>query len=217
MLKVQTQSMLLNRERLQILRELALVDNATETLYDQLTRFVGQVTHFDMSMLMMVASDHVFFKSTYGMPKEIGHRSSNISSSIAKEVLSSRSNVQIKELLLSETYKNEGTFYAMGVTSMSAVPLFLDDTFIIGILALFSITPRTATPQEMKILQLVGEIAMMDIRLRAGVRAKLAPQSQAEEGRRNITRWIAHLQETPQESSEIIQHLEEFKKQFALP
>jgi hypothetical protein len=62
------QRTLMNLERLNVLRELALVDSKFETTYDRLTQFASKIIEAPVSLVSMVAADYQFFKSHVGLP-----------------------------------------------------------------------------------------------------------------------------------------------------
>ena len=60
---------LLNKQRLKVLRDLALIDADAETVYDKVTILATKIMGAPVSLVSMVAADYQFFKSFVGLPE----------------------------------------------------------------------------------------------------------------------------------------------------
>jgi diguanylate cyclase (GGDEF)-like protein/PAS domain S-box-containing protein len=152
------------RERLQRLLDLRLLDTQPEPLFDALTRAAAELTGSPAALVTLIENDRQWFKSNYGMPgAECTARSTaicdfTIRSDMLMEVHDTRRDERFSrfETVLGEPHVR---FYA-------GAPLKLASGHRVGTLCVFDSVPRTLTERQRNALEQLASATTAAIELR---------------------------------------------------
>lgn len=165
---------LLNQQRLEVLRELALIDSPSEPTYNRLTELASKAVGAPVSLLSMVADSYQFFKSDYGLG-EPWHTAQQtpLTHSFCQYVVTSDAPLIVTDARQEPLLKDNLAIPDLDVISYMGMPVTLANGKRLGSFCVIDSVPREWTVTEISIVRLISAIIISEIELRA--RAKLDP------------------------------------------
>jgi GAF domain-containing protein len=119
-------NVLLNTERLKILRDLALIDSPAETVYDRITQLASKAVGSPVSLVSMVGSDYQFFKSFVGLPEPwASDRSTPLSHSFCQHVVATNEPLIVSDARNVDFLKDNLAIPDLNVIGYLGIPLTL--------------------------------------------------------------------------------------------
>lgn len=165
---------LLDEERLAVLRELALIDSPQEAVYNRLTEMASRAVNAPVSLLSMVADRYQFFKSDYGLGEPWhSDRQTPLTHSFCQYVVVSNAPLVVRDAREDDLLRDSLAIPDLDVISYLGMPITLANGKRLGSFCVIDSNPRDWTVTEINIVRLIAQIATSEIELRA--RAKLDP------------------------------------------
>lgn len=185
---------ILNRERLKVLRDLALLDNQTEVLYDRMTTLASQIIGAPVSLVSMVAADYQFFTSHTGLPEPWkSARRTPLSHSFCQHVVAESQPLIVTDAREHDLVRDNMAIVDLDVIGYLGMPLTLQDGKSLGSFCVIDSQPRAWTPVEVEIVREIADIITHEIDLRALAQHDSSYQPQYEAGQRAINQLLDSL------------------------
>ena len=161
---------LLNLERLRILRDLALLSDHSEIVYDKLTQYASDIIGTPVSLVSMVASDYRFFKSFDGLPEPwASRRSTPLSHSFCQHVVMSNKPLIIEDAREVDFLKKNLAIPDLNVIGYLGIPLTLSTNQSLGSFCVIDSQPRQWTEDEIEIMRELAEVLTAEFETRANM------------------------------------------------
>ncbi len=168
---------LLNLERLRILRDLALLNDNFETIYDKLTQYASDIIGAPVSLVSMVAADYQFFKSHVGLPDPWStRRSTPLSHSFCQHVVANNEPLIVEDAREVNFLKDNMAIPDLNVIGYLGFPLTLSSEMSLGSFCVIDSEPRKWTDNEVNIMQELSEILTAEFETRAQINYNRATQ-----------------------------------------
>jgi GAF domain-containing protein len=165
MLNTQEMDIILNDERLAVLRDLALTTEPGSTIYEPLTRLASKVLGSPISLMSMVAADFQFFKAACGMPDDLVQ--TPFSHSFCKHVVATNEPLIVADAVNHPVVKNNLAIRDLDVHAYLGMPMTLSDGRRLGSFCAIDTVPREWTQVEIEIMYELTQIVMVEIDLAA--------------------------------------------------
>jgi GAF domain-containing protein len=201
---------ILDQERLKILRDLALIDSPTETIYDRLTELASKIVGAPISLVSMVGGEYQFFKSSYGLGNL---KSTPLSHSFCKHVVATHSPLIVTDAREDPIVKGNGAIVDLDVISYLGMPMTLQDGKTLGSFCVIDHTPRTWTSTEIDIIDELSQIVTNEIDLRAMAHANATYMPNLEEAHKTIHQ-ILDLVDTSLTQEDFLTQLRQVRSKF---
>jgi GAF domain-containing protein len=209
-------NVLLNTERLKILRDLALIDSPAETVYDRITQLASKAVGSPVSLVSMVGSDYQFFKSFVGLPEPwASDRSTPLSHSFCQHVVATNEPLIVSDARNVDFLKDNLAIPDLNVIGYLGIPLTLQSGQRLGSFCVIDGKPREWQPIEIEIVRELSELTTQEIELRA--KANLSPElrPKLEEAHATIGKMIDELNASGDVSQEaFLQQLRTVRQKF---
>lgn len=155
------------KARLEVLTKYGILDTPPDGSFDRITKLAATLLKVPVSIVSLVDSDRIWFKSKYGLdiseiPRDPGLCASAIVESDFYLVEDARKDPR--------TLANPLVAGEFGLQFYSAVPLKTSEGFNLGTLCVIDREPRTITTEEKEILISLAEIVMHQIELQLEAR-----------------------------------------------
>lgn len=197
---------LLNIERLNVLRDLALSNNDFEPVYDDLTQFAGQIIGTPVSLVSMVAADYQFFKSHVGLPEPWkSRRRTPLSHSFCQHVVVKNEPLIVEDARKVELLKDNKAIPDLNVVGYLGIPLTLSNKTSLGSFCVIDSEPREWTQTEIKIMQELADILIKEFEMRAHVNLQNATRKDLNQLHENINKLLAEVDKTQDKSAILAQ------------
>lgn len=153
--------------RLEVLTKYGILDTPPDGSFDRITKLAATLLKVPVSIVSLVDSDRIWFKSKYGVeisevPRDPGLCASAILEADFYLVEDARRDPR--------TLANPLVAGEFGLQFYSAVPLKTSEGFNLGTLCVIDREPRTITIEEKEILMSLAEIVMHQIELQLEAR-----------------------------------------------
>lgn len=182
---------LLNAERLQILRELALVDSDEETMYNQLTILASKILDAPVSLVSMVGADYQFFKSFVGLPEPwASRRRTPLSHSFCQHVVHSGEPLIVSDAREHDLVHDNKAIPDLNVIGYLGMPMTLRGGRTLGSFCVIDGEPRDWTETEIAIMRELSLIVIYEIELRAMVKRDASYQTHLDKAHEQIDQFI---------------------------
>ncbi|MES2512064.1 MAG: GAF domain-containing protein [Pseudomonadota bacterium] len=159
-------------ERLEKLRQLAILDTAPEVVYDDIVRALADSFDVPIAMVNILDGDRDWFKSCVGLP----FSESPATTSFCQAFFQSS-----KDVIVAEDTARDGLF--------AAHPLVLGEPFVrfyaatrlvvdgqtMGTLCVYDVKPKRVTDEQRAMLELLGRAAMEKLGQRSPAAASSSP------------------------------------------
>lgn len=180
--------------RLQVLRELALIDAPAETIYDRLTITASKVIDAPVSLVSMVGDQYQFFKSMVGLPEPwASDRSTPLSHSFCKHVVGTNEPLVVSDARDVDFLKDNGAIPDLNVIGYLGMPLTLQDGKSLGSFCVIDGSPRDWNDTEIAIMREFADIITAEIDLRAEVNRGRYPDDQLQAAHNAIIALVDSL------------------------
>ncbi|MFD2518413.1 GAF domain-containing sensor histidine kinase [Salinimicrobium flavum] len=158
---------MMEEERLAVLQKYEILDTPPDGSFDRITRLAAQLFDVPVSIVSLVDSDRIWFKSKQGLeiseiPRDPGLCSSAIISNEIYIVEDARKDPR--------TLANPLVAGEFGLQFYSGVPLRTREGFNLGTLCIIDREPREISASEKDILKTLGELVMNQIELQIEAR-----------------------------------------------
>tara|TARA_R110002051_G_C8644513_1_gene486660 strand:- start:419 stop:940 length:522 start_codon:yes stop_codon:yes gene_type:complete len=156
----------LEQQRIEALYRYEILDTPADGCYDEITSLATKIFDVPISIISLVDTDRIWFKSTYGLdveqiPREPGLCSSAIMSNEVYIVESARQDPR--------TMANPLVAGVMGLQFYAAAPLTSSDGYNLGTICIIDKNPRILNCKEASILLHLSRIVMdqFEVKLQA--------------------------------------------------
>ncbi|MGB1288630.1 MAG: GAF domain-containing protein, partial [Aggregatilineales bacterium] len=127
------QHFMLKLGRVQILKELSLLDAPEESVYNQFTQLANEITGSSISLVTMIAGNRQFFKSATGLPEPLAsERETPLSHSFCQHVVSSNEPLITSDARNDELLKDNLAIPDFNIIGYLGIPLKLFDERTLG-------------------------------------------------------------------------------------
>ena len=157
-------------KRLEELARLHLADGTREEVFDRITKKLARVFDVPIALITFIDRDHQWFKSQVGVPEEIAdaHKISR-ELSVCGHMVANDELLVVEDLSRDRRFANNPLLKERGLRFYAGVPLRSND-LPIGSLCILDVKPRRMTEREKRLLEVIGEDAMEEIKRRDSVR-----------------------------------------------
>jgi predicted PurR-regulated permease PerM len=155
--------------RLEELARLQLADGTREEVFDRITKKLARVFEVPIALITFVDRDHQWFKSQVGLPKEIAEaQQTSRELSVCGHVIANNEVLVVEDLLRDRRFANNPLLRERGLRFYAGVPL-RSNNLPIGSLCILDVKPRRMTEREKRLLEVIGEDVMEEIKRRDSV------------------------------------------------
>jgi GAF domain-containing protein len=208
----QRKKVLHNLERLNVLRDLALIDAEAETVYDRITNLASKVIGVPVSLVSMVGADYQFFKSYVGLPEPwASNRRTPLSHSFCQHVVATNEPLIVSDARESALLRDNQAIPDLDVIGYLGMPLTLSDGKRLGSFCVIDSQPHTWSQLEIDIVQELAQIVTQEIDLRASIRAGDAQQADLDAAHATIDRLLDGL-DTDVSQADFLAQLREMRQ-----
>ncbi len=200
------ESVLHDLARLQVLRELALIDANAETVYDRITETASEIVGVPVSLVSMVGDRYQFFKSMVGLPEPwASDRSTPLSHSFCQHVVASNEPLVVEDARNVDFLKDNLAIPDLNVIGYLGIPLTLKDGKPLGSFCVIDGAPRQWNDTEIAIVREFADIITSEIDLRADINRRLAPHSRLKQVHADIVALLDNLDTSSAQSAFLTQ------------
>ena len=154
-------------QRLAELYRLQILYTEPEAAFDHITEELAAIFEVPISTLSLIDRDHQFFKAGFGLPASLAQaRQTSRAQSICGHVVGNNEILIVNDAAADPRFADNPLVLAAGIRFYAGAPLRTRSGHAIGSLCLIDTKPRHITPREARLLQLVAETAMAEIKLR---------------------------------------------------
>jgi GAF domain-containing protein len=210
------QSIILDKERLKVLRDLALIDGPFETIYDRFTQLASKAVGAPVSLVSMVGGDYQFFKSYVGLPEPwASQRNTPLSHSICRHVVVNDEPLIVTDTREVDFLKDNGAIPTLNMIGYLGMPIHLKDGRSLGSFCVIDGKPREWTQTEIEIVRELAEIVTNEIELKAKVNIDPTMQAHLDEMHSTIFKLLDSL-DTAQPKEDFLKSLKAAREQYAV-
>lgn len=182
---------LFNIERLNLLRDLALLDDKFETTYDKMTDFASKAIGAPISLVSMVADDYQYFKSHVGLPEPWkSKRRTPLSHSFCQHVVVNKQPLIIEDAREVDYLKDSLAIPDLNVIGYLGFPLTLSNDTSLGSFCVIDGQPRQWTEEEIGIMRELSAILILEFETKAQVNLNTANSDDLDQMLNNIEKLI---------------------------
>lgn len=156
--------------RIENLKKFQLLDTPPDGSFDAITELASKIFGVPISIISLVDTDRIWFKSRYGLTvNEIGRDPGLCSSAILSD------DVYIVEDARKDprTLANPLVAGEFGLQFYAAAPLTTSDHYNLGTLCIIDKSPRQLTEKEQEILRSLGKLVITEMERRMQLRNSL--------------------------------------------
>src|SRR5262245_8366658 len=153
--------------RLAALEQTGLLDTPPEPAFDRLTRLTACVLGTPMAIFSLVGAEHVFFKSSYGLPEPLSSRRQvPLSHSFCQLVVETGTPLIVADTHLCPLLQDDTAIRMLGIGAYAGVPLVMHDGHALGALCALDYKPRAWSSNEIGLLHDMAAAVVAEIQLR---------------------------------------------------
>ncbi len=161
----------IDKDRLNKLRSLCLLDTLTDPAFDRLTRLASNILKTPISLVSLVDEDRQFFKSFIGLPDPWATtRETPLSHSFCKHVVATGAPLIITDARLEPLVQDNLAIKDLGVIAYAGMPLTTSDGYELGSFCAIDTQPKQWTEEEISILVDLTASVMTEIELQSELR-----------------------------------------------
>ncbi len=214
---IQTQpsytDILANFQRLEVLRELALIDSEEEVVFDRFTQFASAAIGAPISLVSMVAADYQFLKSGVGLPEELrSERQTPLSHSFCQHVVGTGKALIIADAREDAVLKTNMAITDFNVIGYLGVPLARGDHNL-GSFCVIDDEPREWNDEEIALVTALATLVNREIELRARALARDELDEHIMESDKRFDGLFAEL-DPRMPKAEIIKKVKAYQRQM---
>lgn len=155
--------------RLEELARLHLADGTREEVFDRITKKLARIFEVPIALITFIDRDHQWFKSQVGLPEEIAEaQQTSRELSVCGHVIANDELLVVEDLARDRRFANNPLLKERGLRFYAGVPL-RSNNLPIGSLCILDIKPRRMTEREKRLLEVIGEDVMEEIKRRDNV------------------------------------------------
>lgn len=154
-------------KRIEELKRYNILDTPPDGSFDRITRLAATLFDVPISIISLVDTDRIWFKSAYGLNVNQINRDPGL---CASAILSDDLYVVDNAATDPRTLANPLVAGEFGLRFYAAAPLQTEGQCNLGTLCIIDRTPRTLTEKERKLLKELSEIVMDEMELRLALR-----------------------------------------------
>ena len=155
--------------RLEELARLHLADGTREEVFDRITKKLARIFEVPIALITFIDRDHQWFKSQVGLPEEIAEaQQTSRELSVCGHVIANDELLVVEDLARDRRFANNPLLKERGLRFYAGVPL-RSNNLPIGSLCILDIKPRRMTEREKRLLEVIGEDVMEEIKRRDSV------------------------------------------------
>ena len=158
-------------KRIVALKELELLDTPPDGSFDRITQLAATLFDVPISIISLVDTDRIWFKSHYGLPVRQIDRAPGL---CASAILSDDVYVVENARTDPRTLANPLVASDFGLQFYAAIPLRTEEHYNLGTLCIIDKQPRSFTEKEKMILEQLGGLVMDEMHKRLRIRNTLA-------------------------------------------
>lgn len=162
-------------ERIKALRRYDILDTPPDGSFDKLTKLAANLLKVPISIVSMVDTDRIWFKSRYGLETQQIDRSDGLCASV---VLSDDFYLVENAAIDPRTMANPLVAGTFGLRFYAAYPLTTHDGYNLGAFCVIGKEPRMLTVDEKELLKDLRDIAMDHMELRLASRTLTSQHNQ---------------------------------------
>jgi methylmalonyl-CoA mutase cobalamin-binding subunit len=152
--------------RIEELARLHLADGTREEVFDHITKKLARVFEVPIALITFVDRDHQWFKSQVGLPEEIADaQQTSRELSVCGHVIANDEVLVVEDLARDRRFANNPLLKERGLRFYAGAPL-RSNNLPIGSLCILDVKPRRMTEREKRVLQIIGEDVMEEIKRR---------------------------------------------------
>lgn len=207
---------MMNVDRTKVLFQLSLINTSEETIYDKITQFTGKVINVPISMVSLVAPDHQFFKSGYGLPEPIrSERRIPLDYSFCKHTTQQNMPLIVPDTRENSLVKDVLAVREFNIIGYLGIPLAIEGGKALGTLCVLEHEVRDWTETEINIMTELSEIIIKEFDMRAHVAGKRMKKPDLLELQNRIIDFIDSIDIT-QNKSTILEEIRQKRIDFDL-
>lgn len=154
-------------ERIEALKKFGILDTPPDGSFDLITRLAAAIFNVPISIVSLVDTDRIWFKSHYGLAvNQIGRDPGLCASAILSDELYVVENARTDP----RTLANPLVASDFGLQFYAAVPLRTEDNYNLGTLCIIDKHPRSFTEKERTLLELMGNLVMAEMQKKLSMR-----------------------------------------------
>ena len=155
--------------RLEELARLHLADGTREEVFDRITKKLARIFDVPIALITFIDRDHQWFKSQVGLPEEIAEaQQTSRELSVCGHVIANDELLVVEDLSRDRRFANNPLLKERGLRFYAGVPL-RSNNLPIGSLCILDVKPRRMTEREKRLLEVIGEDVMEEIKRRDSV------------------------------------------------
>lgn len=155
------------KERIESLKKFGIIDTPPDGSFDTITQLAALIFGVPISIISLVDTDRIWFKSHYGLSvNQIGRDPGLCASAILSEDIYVVENARTDPRTLS----NPLVASDFGLQFYAAVPLRTEDHYNLGTLCIIDKNPRHFDEKEKQILEQLGKLVMDEMQKRLRLR-----------------------------------------------
>jgi len=153
--------------RLTALDQVGLMDTPAEPAFDRLIRLTACVLDTPMAIFSLVGAEHVFFKSSYGLPEPLAtHRQAPLSHSFCQLVVAAGAPLIVPDTRPHAQLQDDTAIRELGIVAYAGVPLIMPDGHTLGALCALDRQPRAWSSHDIGVLHDTAAAVVTEIQLR---------------------------------------------------
>jgi len=162
-----------NPDRLQILRDLVLLDTPEEEPFDRLTALASKIVGAPVSLVSLIDADRQFFKSALGLPEPwASDRETPLTHSFCQHVVATGEPLVITDAREHPLVHDNLAIRDLNVIGYLGIPLETSDGYGLGSFCVIDGKPREWTTDEVEIMRDLAKMVMTEIELRSELIAR---------------------------------------------
>jgi hypothetical protein len=156
-------------KRLEELARLHLANGTREEVFDRITKRLARIFEVPIALITFIDRDHQWFKSQIGLPEEIAEaQQTSREVSVCGHVIANDEILVVEDLSRDRRFANNPLLRDRGLRFYAGVPL-RSNNLPIGSLCILDIKPRRMTEREKRLLEVIAEDVMEEIKRRDSV------------------------------------------------
>ncbi len=161
--------------RLAALNELHLLDSAPDPLFDRVTTKLARIFEVPIALATLVDSERQVFKAQIGLPEDLAAEGCTLRSvSVCGHVVASNDIIVVEDLARDPRFANNPFLKVRGLRFYAGVPLRAPNGQPIGSLCIIDYKPRKISEREKRLLMMVAEEAMEELKARTDLASATA-------------------------------------------
>jgi GAF domain-containing protein len=183
------------RARLEAVRRYDILDSPPDGAFDKITQLAAKLFNVPISIVSIVDTDRIWFKSHHGLDAEETSRDPGL---CASAVLQDDVYVVTDAQMDPRTLANPLVAGSLGLQFYAGKPLVTGDGHRLGTLCVIDRAPRAVTNDELETLRTLGEVVMDELELRLTARRVLALETERRRTAEATSARMERIAETAQ-------------------